>query len=174
MYILLGSHDTERILTRMGNNLEKTKLAYLFQFAYPGVPALYYGDEIGLVGGKDPGCRGAFLWEEAHWNTNLRDFIKVLIRLRKEWVALRRGDFIPIISSANPSCYAFARMAPEGNVLVAMNPGSSEIDVSINVEKLNWEDGKSLHGLLTPLDEIKVENRSINIHLPAFGGVWLG
>ena len=48
----------------MGNNLDKTRLAFLFQFAYPGAPAIYYGDEIGLVGGKDPGCRGAFLWEE--------------------------------------------------------------------------------------------------------------
>ena len=63
MYLPLGTHDTERILSRMGNNLDKTRLAFLFQFAYPGAPAIYYGDEVGLVGGKDPDCRGAFLWD---------------------------------------------------------------------------------------------------------------
>jgi glycosidase len=51
MYVPIGSHDTERILIRIGSNLDETKLAYLFQFAYPGAPAIYYGDEIGLIGG---------------------------------------------------------------------------------------------------------------------------
>ena len=83
MYIPLDSHDTERILTRMGNDLNKTRLAYLFQFGYPGAPAIYYGDEIGLVGGKDPECRGAFLWEETMWNTELRKYLKALVDYEK-------------------------------------------------------------------------------------------
>ena len=70
MYVPVGSHDTERILTRMAS-IEKTKLVYLFQFAFPGAPAIYYGDEIGLSGGKDPDCRGAFLWDEKSWNFEL-------------------------------------------------------------------------------------------------------
>ncbi len=83
MYVPVDSHDTERILTRMGNNLNKTRLAYMFQFAYPGAPAIYYGDEIGLVGGKDPGCRGAFLWEETSWNIELRNFLKIINKSAK-------------------------------------------------------------------------------------------
>src|SRR4030042_4762509 len=126
MYVPLGSHDTERILTRMGNNVEKTKLAYLFQFAYPGAPALFYGDEIGLEGGKDPACRGAFLWDEDLWNPDLHNCIKTLIRLRKNHHALRRGDYCRLNQLSNESCYAFMRKTPDNQVLVVMNASANE------------------------------------------------
>ncbi len=38
----------------------KAALANLLMMAYPGVPSIYYGDEIGMLGGKDPDCRRAF------------------------------------------------------------------------------------------------------------------
>ena len=174
MYNLLGSHDTERILTRMGNHVEKTKLAYLFQFAYPGAPAIYYGDEIGLVGGKDPDCRGAFLWEESNWNAELHNYVKKLISLRKKHDALRRGDFLPLISSLDPACYAFARTASEGTVLVVINPSTKELSTKINIKKLGWDAGKTVTDLMHPEGHFQVENQLLEIRLPAFGGTWLG
>jgi cyclomaltodextrinase len=174
MYNLLGSHDTERILTRMGNHVEKTKLAYLFQFAYPGAPAIYYGDEIGLVGGKDPDCRGAFLWEESNWNAELHNYVKKLISLRKKHDTLRWGDFLPLISSLDPACYAFARTASEGTVLVVINPSAKELSTKINIKKLGWDDGKTVTDLMHPEGHFLVENQSLEIRLPAFGGTWLG
>ncbi len=174
MYIPVGSHDTERILTRMGNDLNKTRLAYLFQFAYPGAPAIYYGDEIGLVGGKDPGCRGAFLWEQSSWNHDLRNFIKTLVSLRKQHVALRRGDYVRIEATANPGCYAFARSAPEDQVLVVMNASASQANLAIHTQNLGWEDGRVAKNLLAPGTEFTVSKQKINVHLPAWGGVWLG
>lgn len=174
MYILLDSHDTERILTRMGNNLDKTRLAYQFQFAYPGTPAIYYGDEIGLVGGKDPGCRGAFLWEETRWNSELRNFIKNLIRLRKDHLALRKGDFITLPQPDQPSCYAFARKAGGDAVLIIMNASTSEITTNIAVEQTGWEDGKVIRDLISPERQFTIANRTIEVNLPAWGGVWLG
>lgn len=174
MYTPLDSHDTARILTQMGNNMDKTRLAYMFQFAYPGAPAIYYGDEIGLVGGKDPGCRGAFLWEETRWNTELRNFIKILVKLRKGHIALRRGDFITIELSNRPNCYAFTRKANDDIVLIIMNASPSEIKVDLNIEKTGWEDGKVVTDLITPGNQFTVANGSIEIGLPAWGGVWLG
>jgi len=174
MYTPLGSHDTERILTKMGNNLAKTRLAYLFQFAYPGAPAIYYGDEIGLVGGKDPYCRGAFLWEETKWNTNLRNFIKNLVKLRKDHYALRRGDFLAMEQPEQPNCYAFARTSIEEKVLIIMNAGSGELRTGINIDKLDWEDGRVVRDFIMPEKQYKVANRSIEIDLSALGGVWLG
>ena len=53
MYVPLNSHDTPRALTILGGRLEKLKAAFLYLFAYPGAPAVYYGDEIGLEGGND-------------------------------------------------------------------------------------------------------------------------
>ena len=64
MYVPLDSHDTERFKTLMGGDTNKLKLAFMFQMAFPGAPAIYYGDEIGMEGEKDPtagalshGCR---------------------------------------------------------------------------------------------------------------------
>jgi cyclomaltodextrinase len=174
MYTPLDSHDTERILTKMGNNLDKTRLAYLFQFAYPGAPAIYYGDEIGLVGGKDPGCRGAFLWEETRWNSDLRNFLKTLVRLRKDHHALRRGDFIALEQPDQPNCYAFARTEAEDIVLIIMNASAGELRANINADKIDWEDGRVVRDLINPERQYLMINRSIEINLPAWGGVWLG
>jgi cyclomaltodextrinase len=174
MYIPLDSHDTERILTRMGNNMNKTQLAYLFQFAYPGAPAIYYGDEIGLVGDKDPGCRGAFLWEETLWNTELREYLKTLVRLRKDHIALRRGDYIRLEQNTNPSCYAFARKTANDTVLVTMNASANEIKTILNIDKIGWEDGREVNDLISPNRQFKITNRSIEFVLPAWSGIWLG
>jgi glycosidase len=174
MYVPVDSHDTERILTRMGNNLNKTRLAYMFQFAYPGAPAIYYGDEIGLVGGKDPGCRGAFLWEETSWNVELRNFLKTLINLRKNHIALRRGDYIGLEQNSNPASYAFARTTAEDKVLIIMNASANESKVNINVKKIGWEDGRVVKDLITPEKQYTISNHSILVTLPGWGGLWLG
>lgn len=174
MYVLLGSHDTERILTKMGNDVKKVRLAYLFQFAYPGAPAIYYGDEIGLVGGKDPACRGAFLWDQNSWNQNLRNFIKSLVSLRKQHAALRRGEYLRVDLEANTACCAFARTIPEESVLVIMNASPSDIALKVDVSKPGWEDGRVVKSLLNPEIKFKVTNRSVEIKLFAWEGIWLG
>jgi cyclomaltodextrinase / maltogenic alpha-amylase / neopullulanase len=97
MYPLIGSHDTERALTLLGGDWRKVRLAYLFQFAYPGAPAIYYGDEVGMEGGKDPDCRRAFPWDSSQWNHNLLNWAKMLIALRKSNPALRQGNYIPLL-----------------------------------------------------------------------------
>jgi cyclomaltodextrinase len=174
MYNLLGTHDTERILTHLGNHEEKTKLAYMLQFAYPGAPAIYYGDEIGLVGGKDPACRGAFLWEQPSWNMGLQRFIKDLVRLRKEHVALRRGEYVRIPIEPSTNIYAFLRTSQEDKVLVIMNAGGTAADININIERCGWQDGQVIKDLLSPERVFSVMNRSLTIRLPAWNGLWLG
>jgi cyclomaltodextrinase len=174
MYIPLDSHDTERILTRMGNDLNKTRLAYLFQFGYPGAPAIYYGDEIGLVGGKDPECRGAFLWEETMWNTELRKYLKALVALRKKHAALRRGDYFRIDGITNPACYAFARTKMDDKVLVILNANAARLKINVMIDKIGWEDGRIVSDLINPERRYKITNRSINLVLPGWSGIWLG
>jgi glycosidase len=173
MYVPLGSHDTERILTRMGNNVDKTKLAYLFQFAFPGVPAIFYGDEIGMDGGKDPACRGAFLWDENKWNADIRNLIKTLIRLRKDHNALRRGDYCRVEHTSNESCYAFMRKTPDNQVLVVMNASTNEQKLLIKTDEIGWDDGRRVNDLILPTLQYTVIDHSIDITLPPWGGVWL-
>ncbi len=56
-YLPLGSHDTERLRTMCGGDVRHVRLAFAFQFFYPGAPGIYYGDEIGMEGAKDPQSR---------------------------------------------------------------------------------------------------------------------
>ena len=120
MYVPLGSHDTRRLLTRVGEDVDKAKLAFALQFAFPGAPAIYYGDEVGLTGDKDPQNRRAFPWDESQWNHDLHGWAKKLIAARKASTALRRGDYQRIVASDDMRYYAFARCLGEEKVLVVL------------------------------------------------------
>ncbi len=57
---LLDSHDTARFIHQAGGDWDALKLSLLFLLTIPGAPCIYYGTEIGMVGGHDPDCRRAF------------------------------------------------------------------------------------------------------------------
>jgi alpha-glucosidase len=88
---VLGSHDTPRLLSVLGGDTSRLAAAFALQFAWPGVPCVYYGDEVGLEGGGDPDCRRCFPWDEAQWNRPLLDHVRRLAALRQSHEALRRG-----------------------------------------------------------------------------------
>jgi len=172
MYLPLGSHDTERILTKLEGNVDKMKLAVLFQFAYPGAPAIYYGDEIGMKGDKDPGCRGAFPWDEGQWNQEIRQWYKTLIDLRKRRAALSRGDCQQVCVDISQGCFAFARVLENECVLVALNTTPSERNLSLPVADLGWVDGQEMHNLLGKGEYI-VSEGVIGVTLPPWTGAYI-
>ncbi len=90
---LLGSHDTTRIASQPRTSLDRIKLAYALMFFLPGAPCIYYGDEIGMEGGKDPDCRRTFPWDElaARKAQPIYKFIRSLTRMRLENPVLRDG-----------------------------------------------------------------------------------
>jgi cyclomaltodextrinase len=171
MYSLLGSHDTERLLTALEEDISKVKLAFLFQFAYPGAPAVYYGDEIGLTGGKDPGCRGAFPWEPGSWKGEIRSWVQCLASQRKRLSALRRGNYLRIFADDRKRCYAFARTLGDEKILVVMNASPSKHTLILPVASLEWEDGRILHNLLGSEDTIVSEDQ-VTVTLPSWSGGW--
>jgi len=91
MLNLLGSHDTERLVTRHGGDLAALRLSYALLLLAEGAPMIYYGDEVGLEGDNDPGCRGTMPWDESLWNHDLLASIRSLIAVRREHPALTRG-----------------------------------------------------------------------------------
>ena len=149
MYLALGSHDTRRLMTKLDDDLNKVKLAFLLQFANPGAPAIYYGDEIGLKGGKDPENRGAFPWDENEWNHDLRDYVKKLISARKRNPALRRGDLQRVYLSQENGWYAFARTLGENQIVVAINATEESHQLSIPLNELDLPDGTLMEDLIT-------------------------
>ncbi|MBQ3053562.1 MAG: glycoside hydrolase family 13 protein [Clostridia bacterium] len=107
---MLSTHDTPRILSCLGveqrpynkeelahyvipNKEEavfKVKLASLLQFTLPGMPCIYYGDEIGMEGFEDPLCRGFFKWKDK--NEDLLEFFKKLTKLKNDNPSIKMGN----------------------------------------------------------------------------------
>jgi glycosidase len=147
MQVLLGSHDTKRIQVKFEYDQSRVKLASLFPFVYPGAPCIYYGDEIGMDGGKDPDCRRAFLWDQSEWNHDLRDWFKKLIQIRKERVSLRRGEYRHIV--VNGEGYAFCRSEGKEHTFVVINFGEAETHLHLSCDLISIEEIHSFTDLLT-------------------------
>lgn len=88
---LLGNHDTERILTLLNNDVKLLKLALAIQMTLPGVPLIYYGDEAGLCGGRDPENRKPYPWENI--NKDILELYKKFICIRNNEDILKSGSF---------------------------------------------------------------------------------
>lgn len=90
---LLGSHDTTRLASLPCSNLQRVKLAFAILFFLPGAPCVYYGDEIGMIGGKDPDNRRTFPWESLAEGCRkpIYNYIRELIELRNGSPILRDG-----------------------------------------------------------------------------------
>ncbi|HEY6040895.1 MAG TPA: glycoside hydrolase family 13 protein [Anaerolineae bacterium] len=131
---LLDSHDTARFLSIAHGDASALKLAWLAMFTYPGAPTIYYGDEIGMEGRRDPDSRRTFVWDATKWNRDLVDEAKRLVALRKKYVALRRGTFISLYA-AGQVC-AYARQFENETLIVALNAGSTEAAIGLDLSGL--------------------------------------
>lgn len=118
---LLGSHDVERFLTLMDGDKAKLRLACLFQMTYPGTPVVYYGDEIGMVGGKDPDNRRCMSWNQMD-RALLGDYAR-LIALRKRHRALQDGTFETLMRHNDHRLFAYRRTFGAESLVVALNAG---------------------------------------------------
>ena len=128
---LLGSHDTERILTLCNGDTAAEMLAVLFQMTYVGAPMIYYGDEIGMTGGKDPGCRRTMEWDETKQDRGILQTYRQLIAMRNQHPALRRGSFLRLLADDAGGIYAFARVDSASTAIVVLNNGTSERRVRV-------------------------------------------
>lgn len=118
---LLGSHDTRRVLTVFDKDIDRLKLAVFFQMTYLGAPVIYYGDEIGLEGEKDPDCRRCFPWEPEAWDRGLRGHYRRLIRIRKSLPELRRGSFKGLLVDEERDIYVYLREHRGERAVIALH-----------------------------------------------------
>lgn len=87
---LLGSHDTPRIFTMLDCNPDLVKMAVFFLYSLPGIPCLYYGDELLMEGSYDPDCRRTMPWKQIEQNgVELEIILKELSGLREHSVYSR-------------------------------------------------------------------------------------
>ena len=125
LWTFLGSHDTERLLTRAGGDVRMLKSASFFQFTFMGAPIIYYGDELAMEGCCDPDNRRAMRWDNVE-NNPMRAHFQRLATLRAEHEALRVGAFRTWRTEAN-GLYAYVRFTAEERLLCVLNTGKEEI-----------------------------------------------
>ena len=133
-YNLISSHDVPRFLTMVRGDKRRLRLATLFQMTFPGAPSVYYGDEIGIMGGKEPACRGGFPWDESVWDHELLADVQRYIALRRDHHVLRHGLFATL--HAEDLAYAFARSNEDEVLVVALNAGEKPAKMTLDLHGL--------------------------------------
>jgi alpha-glucosidase len=135
---LLDSHDTPRLLRMVDGDRRRAAVARLLLFTYPGVPCVYYGDEIGLDGGRDPDNRRCMPWDEASWDQQaLAEWTK-LIFLRRSLPALAGGAYQSLLAQENT--LAFLRES-RGSRLVTVARRDPDSVTAVPVEAGAIPDG---------------------------------
>lgn len=144
MMNLLSTHDTPRAITMLAGDcagdreyqskqllrdadylrgVEMFKLATVLQFTLPGLPSVYYGDEVGMQGCGDPFNRAYFYWDNI--DENLLHFVKEISAVRHAMPAFKDGSFVPLESG--DGCVSFLRKNAKQTVFVMLNRGDAEI-----------------------------------------------
>jgi cyclomaltodextrinase / maltogenic alpha-amylase / neopullulanase len=144
---LLGSHDTPRFRTEAGGELWRLELATVFQLLFPGAPGIYYGDEFGLEGGDDPGCRGAVPWSVGGADSRLVETIGELSALRRRLPAFRTGEWAPVASGRD--IVVFARVRGRARYLVGINRSRRAQTLEVEGDgTVVWGEGSHVRGHL--------------------------
>ena len=143
----LGTHDTSRALTRAGGDVDRVREATFLQFTLPGVPVVYYGDEIGTLGGADPDNRRTFDWDRGNWEMDLLRLTARLAQLRRQSPALREGSFDPYWVHHAGRVLVFAREHQADLLIAVAGSNDAPVDMRIPVERY-VADGAVLEDLL--------------------------
>ncbi|AKG20877.1 glycoside hydrolase family 13 protein [Calothrix sp. 336/3] len=140
---LLASHDTARLLTMADGDINTVKLATLLLMTFPGAPSIYYGDEVGLMGGIDPDCRRGFP-QAQDWNQELLQTHRQLIQLRHKYPCLRIGTYE--VLHAQGELYVFARIRETEVLIIAVNTGSTTINHNLDISQLTSQPEVVIYG----------------------------
>ncbi|TLS37865.1 alpha-glycosidase [Pseudalkalibacillus caeni] len=159
---LLGSHDTPRILTMAEEDVDKVKLLFLFQLSFTGTPCIYYGDEIAVTGGADPGCRKCMIWDEENQDIELFSFVKRLIDLRKNEPAFGNNGELHFLYAEDRKL-VYEKKLDNESLLFIINNSEHDESIDFPYELQN----KKVLNLLSGNEDTDIED--LKIKLPAFG-----
>lgn len=164
----LTNHDQNRVMTVLGGDIQKAKLAATLLLTAPGTPFLYYGEEIGMQGQKPDedirlpmqwdatvnagfACRQASAWRAPHETfkqvnvakqnedpSSLLNHYRALINLRQEYPALQTGE-TTILETGNRAVFAMTRVLGDQTILVVVNLGNAEVtEYGLSGESALW------------------------------------
>lgn len=141
---------------------DKLKLYMAYLISIPGIPIIYYGDEIGMTGAADPDNRRMMRFDDelnSFEKQNLED-VRKLIHIRKNHSALRYGDFLTL--KADENFYSYIRSDMNERILVILNKNYNEQNLKIDLPKIYRT--TKLTNLFTG-EEISISNNQLDIKL---------
>jgi glycosidase len=174
----LGLHDTDRFMEESGASLDGLCRAFTFLLTSRGTPLIYYGDEIGMNGGKDPNNRKDFPggWRDDAQSAfdpagrtprqeSVHRHVKKLLALRSELAALRHGaqQFL----HADATVCAFERVLLDSGVLVVMNNDSRERELELKLTHPLWNSVTTLTDRLGELGVVHLDGGRLKLQVPA-------
>ena len=174
---LLGTHDTERILTVLGvdsvdgyTNFELStkkmsrdeykrakallKLAYAIVATVPGVPCIYYGDEVGMQGYRDPFNRLPFPWGKE--DTDILEFYQKIGKIRRQENVFKGGLFN--LLECNSDVLAFARYNDDEFTVTLVNRSTEKYFFESNIPLKNCETGRKT-SILRPFNALILKGK---------------
>ncbi|MFQ6677483.1 MAG: glycoside hydrolase family 13 protein [Fidelibacterota bacterium] len=209
---ILDSHDMERLASAVvnpdrwidhGNNVwynrefdirkptanerQIQKTIITFQFVFPGAPFIYYGDEAGMWGADDPGCRKPMVWQEFIYDTEKAHFCDELddcsgsrpvdevffdddlwthyhqlIMLRKKHKSLSRGEYLVVYTNDKTGIFAFERHHDNERILAVFNSSKNSILLNDDIFPESRSSWKQLFGTIS--NNLNAKDAKIFIH----------
>lgn len=120
MWNLIDSHDTARFL-HLCNNKQKQHLAAAFQLLMPGMPMIYYGDELAMPGANDPDCRRGMYWDEEYRDNEMLEWYKRLIQVRRTHACIVEGELAETITRDEDGTIVLIRKNTEDTIALIFN-----------------------------------------------------
>jgi cyclomaltodextrinase / maltogenic alpha-amylase / neopullulanase len=168
---LVGSHDTPRVLNECNQDENRARLIFTFLLTFIGTPCIYYGDEIGMSGGQDPGCRKCMEWDVEKQNRDLFTHIQTLISIRKkEPLLANEGTLSFLPPELHSKCIAFTKSDGKQTILVLLNSSEQDINYTLPFDLK----GKTIKNLFTSkefaadIDEIDVKLKPLDFTILKF------
>ena len=199
MMNLIGSHDIMRAVTVLGEatyydgmpaidqsryRMDKEKLrigrarllmAALWQMTYPGVPCVYYGDEIAMQGFKDPTNRRPYDWENG--DKEIFTWYEKFIKARNDNDALQTGWLLPMKAEGDIFAYTritrnsrdvFGAKAEDGAFVVVFNR-NKEREVSVSLDVSDYANGVFVD-VFDDKETYPIVGGRLNLKMPPLSG----
>jgi cyclomaltodextrinase len=176
-WVYLDNHDTIRLATALPD-VKQRRLAQVLQFTLPGSPNLYYGTELDMPGGDDPGMRAPMRWDQVTAGNPVLAWNRRLIALHKTHRALRVGNYRAVTAAKLIGFERYTDRAAD-TVVVLLNPSDQPATDTVLVANSKLMDGTRMVNLLAdPADAatpaaVTLSAALLHFTLPAHGFVVL-